>query len=113
MLREAGYLSDEEGALPPASPLVVFRGQPAVQNPPGLSWSTNQRVAHRYGRDWSTKDVAVTLRATAPVIAVLARFSREDEVVVDSAEVINVQATVRWPHYTDPFNPPTPQRLSV
>ncbi len=75
LFRRAGFVSD--GPPQPGGDLLVYRGEPADPASPGIAWSTDEAVATDYARRYSTAGQTRLLQATAPPMAVLARFAAE------------------------------------
>lgn len=100
MFRHAGYVTDSTGK--PDDSLVIYRGEPADPAGPGIAWSAEREVAISYARRYSTAGPTRVLQATAPPMAVLARFASEDEVVVQPDLLIDVKTIGHLPHFILP-----------
>lgn len=100
MFRHAGYVTDGTGK--PDANLVIYRGEPADPAGPGIAWSAEREIAIGYARRYSTTGPTRVLQATAPPMAVLARFASEDEVVVQPDLLIDVKTIGHLPHFTLP-----------
>jgi hypothetical protein len=100
MFRHAGCVTD--GTPMAHADLVVCRGEPADLAGPGIAWSANLHVAAGYARGYSTAGPTRVLQATAPPLAILARFTSEDEVVVQPDLLADVKNIAGFPHFTLP-----------
>jgi len=100
LFRRAGFVSD--GPPQPGGDLLVYRGELADPANPGIAWSTDEAVATDYARRYSTAGQTRVLQATAPPMAVLARFAAEDEVVVQPDLLIDIVNLGGFPHFTWP-----------
>lgn len=108
MFRHAGFVSD---CAPPYSPVAVFRGELEGTGAHGVSWSSDRKVAMHYAGAWSPAGDALVLMARAPVAAILARFEKDYEVVVDPSELLEVRPVLRMPHWQYALQPPEPEPL--
>jgi hypothetical protein len=97
LFKRAGYVSD--GVPYPTDDLRVYRGEPTASAQPGISWTTGFQVARTYAQGYSTIGDVQLLQATAPVASVLARFTFEDEVVVDPGLLEDVAVKGYIPHF--------------
>ena len=103
LFKGAGYVSD--GPQRPEESLITYRGQLAGSTM-GISWSTDLQTAKTYIQRYSPEGQTEVLRATAPIESVLARFSYEDEVVVEPDMLVNVESLGGYPRLTLPnFGP--------
>jgi hypothetical protein len=94
LFKRAGYVSD--GAAYPTDGLTVYRREPIENEQLGISWTTDLQVARTYAQRYSSIGDVQVLQATAPVPSILARFTFEDEVVVEPALLTDV---VRLPRF--------------
>lgn len=101
LFKRAGYVSD--GPAYPSADLTVYRGEPVVSGQQGISWTTDFRVADTYAKGYSTDGHAQVLQASAPTVAVLARFAFEDEVVVEPELLTDVKILGYRPHFKPPL----------
>lgn len=97
LFRRAGYVSD--GPPSPEDDLTVYRGQPVAGGQRGISWTTDVQVARTYAQRYSTVGDVQVLQATASVASVLARFTNEDEVVVEPELLTDVAVKGYMPHF--------------
>jgi len=102
LFKRAGYVSD--GVAYPSAELTIYRGEPVSATQPGVSWTTDRQVATKYANGYSTVGHARVRQATAPVEAVLAQFTYEDEVVVDPGLLKNVTVLGYRRHFTLPIS---------
>jgi hypothetical protein len=72
----------------------TFRGELAAQADHGISWTTDRKTATRYSAQWLVAGEVVVLRARAPFGSVLAQFSTDREVVVDTASLLEVRPVI-------------------
>lgn len=101
MFRRAGYVSD--GPPTPLAELVVFRGELAGQVDHGISWTTDRATATVSAGRWSTATGAVVvLKARAPFGSVLAQFTANNEAVVDTTLLLEVQPLIGPTSFTYP-----------
>jgi hypothetical protein len=100
LFRRAGFVSD--GPPQPGGDLLVYRGEPADPASPGIAWSTDEAIATDYARRYSTAGQTRVLQATAPPMAVLARFAAEDEVVVQPDLLTDIVNLGGFPHFAWP-----------
>lgn len=101
LFKRAGYVSDSV-AYPDAD-LTVYRGEPVSSEQHGISWTTDSQVAWKYARDYSTIGKVQVLQAVAPVEAILAQFTYEDEVVVEPNLLKEVKSLGYMPQFKLPL----------
>ena len=101
LFRRAGYVSD--GPPEPAQALLVYRGELAATDGPGISWTTNPQVARRYAQGYATVSDTRVMRATAPPAAILARFQHDAEVVVAPELLADAECLGIIPHFQFPL----------
>lgn len=87
----------------PSADLAVYRGEPIAGEQRGISWTTDCQMAMTYARGYSTIGAVQVVKATAPVASVLARFTYEDEVVVEPALLTHVEVLGHLPHFKLPM----------
>jgi hypothetical protein len=97
LFKRAGYVTD--GVPVPAASLTVYRGEPVSAQSMGISWTTDQQIAMTYAQGYSTASAVRVVQATAPPGCVLARFTYEDEVVVEPGLVTDVAVQGYLPHF--------------
>jgi hypothetical protein len=97
LFERAGYVSD--GVAYPTDDLIVYRGDLVACGQPGISWTTNFQVAKTYAQGYSTMGNVQVLQASAPPLAVLARFKHEDEVVVKPELLENIEVKGYLPRF--------------
>jgi hypothetical protein len=97
LFKQAGYVCDRPALS--AAELTVYRGEPVASTQPGISWTTDRDVAMTYARGYGTVGRVQVVRAIAPAGAVLARFSHEDEVVVEPALLRDVEVLGYLPQF--------------
>jgi hypothetical protein len=100
LFRHAGYVTD--GPARPDSDLTVYRGELAGSANTGISWTTDQAVATKFARNYTTAGQTHVLQATATPESVLARFILEDEVVIEPDLLVAVTSLGCFPHFTRP-----------
>ena len=97
LFRRAGYVSD--GPTWTAGDLTVYRGELDGSAEMGMAWTTDRATAIGYMQRYASAGPTVTWRATAGPESVLARFSAEDEVVVQPELLVNVMRIAELPHF--------------
>lgn len=103
LFRHAGYVSD--GPAFPGTDLAVYRGEPVASGQQGISWTSDLQVADKYAKGYSTSGHAQVLQAVAPVASVVARFTYEDEVVVEPGLLAGVKVLGHRRHFTLSLGP--------
>ena len=88
MFRDAGFVTDTEGVVPPTEPMTLYRGA-GVHNVRGLAWSTNEEVAIWFARRlhrFMPETYPCLYTVTMPPHHILGRFldRDEDEVIVNA-----------------------------
>jgi hypothetical protein len=97
LFKRAGYVTD--GVPSPTASLTVYRGELVSAQSPGISWTTHRQTAMTYAQGYSTVGAVRIVQAMAPPGCVLARFTYEDEVVVDPDLLTDVEALGYLPHF--------------
>jgi hypothetical protein len=97
LFRRAGYVSD--GVACPTTDLTVYRGEPVASGQRGISWTTDFHVARTYAQGYSTIGNVRVFQATAPMASVLARFTYQDEMVVEPELLTDVDVLGYIPHF--------------
>lgn len=97
LFRHAGFVTD--GPDKPATDLTVYRGEPDGSAEAGMAWTTDRATAIGYMRRYAAAGPAVTWQAVASPESVLARFSAEDEVVVQPVLLANVIRIAEFPAF--------------
>jgi hypothetical protein len=100
LFRSVGFITD--GPPRPESKFVVWRGAPTADAAQGVSWSATRERAAWYARGYTTEGETCLWQATCPAGTALARFTTNDEVVVDPALLVNVTVDTRYPRFEPP-----------
>jgi hypothetical protein len=97
LFKRAGYVTD--GVPSPTTSLTVYRGEPMSTETTGISWTSDRQAAMRYAQGYSTISAVRVVQATAPPACVLARFTYEDEIVVEPGLLRDVEVLGYLPHF--------------
>jgi hypothetical protein len=100
LFQQAGYVSD--GIPQPGTGLAIYRGELVSAHEPGVSWTADFQVARKYAQGYATTGDTRVIKATAPPRAILARFTHEEEVVVDPSVLTDIKELGRIPHFRLP-----------
>ena len=101
LFRRAGYVSD---VLPePSEAVMVYRGELVGDDDPGISWTADLAIARRYAQGYATVGDTRVMQATAPPVAILARFRQDAEVVVAPELLSDAELLGYIPHFQLPL----------